>query len=123
METKYDKPRTPAEVISRAMAIWGPDGEHWCRYRLKKGDSYCLVGALSKAAYGKHSYAHLNGYKLHPKAKRTALSRAYAFVEKYIPSHIAMTQVNDNSSFKEVKSLMCSALKDALAEEEVGGRV
>lgn len=61
---------TPAEIAARALALLGPDGEHWTRWALVKhderlqygpnladgtldlihGDSWCLVGGLAVAA-------------------------------------------------------------------------
>ena len=44
-------PPQPATLASKMRAIFGPNGERWCKGALRRGDQYCLLGAAAAAAY------------------------------------------------------------------------
>ena len=101
-----------SEILAKTLELWGPNGEHWTQGDLEDfGNRYCLVGGISKAAYGYASY-HLNGSR--------EMSRAVATVRKHT-DYRNLIDFNDMGTraqaWPRVKGAVCKALRDCLEQE------
>jgi hypothetical protein len=110
-----------SEILTRSLELWGPDGEHWCTGNLQRGSiinrSYCLYGGVSKIALGKVAYADgsVEEHEALPNYQK-----ALGYIKRRLPAHShGIINFNDSMAdgFKDVKKVVCAALKDALADE------
>jgi hypothetical protein len=46
------EPGTPEVVLARALALFGPNGEHWVQHKRRDRDRYCAIAAIEEAAQG-----------------------------------------------------------------------
>ena len=125
---KYDTSITAADIISKALEIFGPDGEHWTTGALHKkvdgNDSYCMLGGLNKARAELKAMPAENtkakkllAEKINPAHCSYAASAIIGFNDR----KCAYGLYNDRSKkegFKKVKNAMCSVLKQELADKE-----
>ena len=45
--------KSASEILVKALQLFGPEGEHWCKEALERDGSYCLLGAVHKVATGR----------------------------------------------------------------------
>ena len=100
-----------SEILAKTLELWGPNGEHWTQGYLEDGNSsYCLVGGLTKAAYG-HAAYDLQG-------SRELREAAHAVIKH---SNANLIGFNDQGSraqtWPRVRNAVCKALKDCLERE------
>ena len=107
------------DILAKALEIWGPNGEHWCRGVLEHGgvyhNSYCLYGGIGKA------YCGFPIYDTEAKEHRRALRLISDEINKSNPHDLGIAHAHWNDSresFKPVKQVVCNALKQALNDEE-----
>ena len=121
-----------SEVLVRALEYWGKDGEYWVKKELVEEGSVCLVGGLSESIGGATYLEEMEN--CWPLADRRVYIQAMRYVYKAlvhgtaaarampardIDVETALLQFNDHDSttFKDVRGVVCSALKQALADE------
>lgn len=119
--------KTTSEIISGALDIFGPKGEHWNNHTLhgfRNGiETFCAIGGLQKAAIGGtlfSGYTGANGSNLN-KAVNLILEEvnskknsAICSIPTWNDSHPSGTK-----GFKQIKEVFCSALQRALDKEKV----
>lgn len=131
-----DTRKRVSEILADALALWGPDGEHWCTGSIRRDDKYCLIGGLAKAATGVEGYADEIGTRgVSPERVEDLIA-----VEQAVSDELKKTRAlhgptledglwswNDGygqedcpwkRAFPEVKAIVCAALKTAVAAEE-----
>lgn len=118
-----------SEILARALEIWGPNGERWIQGDLQNTDDddktkFCLYGGIGMAAIGQPCYTEdvIRMLEDKPNLIDEETVDAYIKVEKVIRNIVGenIVEFNDEEgrTFTEIKSVVCSALKKCLTEEE-----
>ena len=103
--------RTASEILARCLRLFGPTGAHWGKGELYQHGRYCLIGALSQAAFGEVGYS-MRG------------NPDYATAVRYLQRSTRLKNLvkfNDRASFTEVQKAIRDALKMIRARAGMGG--
>lgn len=102
--------KTTVEVLTGMLELFGPNGEHWCKHALENSGSYCLLGAAGKAACG------------NPMGTSEVCERATRSIRECVgteyPGFLAPFNNAPETTFKEIKEVMCKAIKAELGKAE-----
>lgn len=99
-----------ARVLDEALALLGPNGEHWIKGSAREGDSYCVIGAIRVAADDE--------MQRRPRPWGLVVSDARSAVLGVIRSaHIASWNDAQERQFSEVRSALLTARDIAAAAE------
>lgn len=130
-----------SDVLVRALEFWGQGGEQWIQTTLGDYSGACLVGGISMAALGRPEY--LDAIEAVAQGGRISIAGVtpYKQAMKYVWDELnarglitsnlecgktslqhesALIRYNDSiaKSYGDVKSVVCGAVKRALADEE-----
>jgi hypothetical protein len=122
-----------SEVLSTALERWGQGGENWIVSELDWDGKTCLIGGLSKAAFGVATYLNkARDGRPHKTALRKAMihvfdeldargfssyQRQSVLTNDYNLDH-ELYHFNDTTNFPTMRQVVCGALKRALKAEE-----
>lgn len=98
-----NQPKTVSELLANALVLLGPNGENWCkgRFNNETDDKFCMLGALGKAGHGHVVPAtHLE-------------FTAATLISTYV-GPVPIFNDRSTTTFKDVKNVMCKAIKAAL---------
>lgn len=111
-------PKTGVEVLARALEIWGPNGEKWCKGRWHTHNSvgfgqHCMLGGMHEAV------GRVNSTKSRPFIEALTLVKG-ALKSQPIPFKRSIIGFNDSSSttFSDVKNLVCGIIKREIEKED-----
>ena len=134
-----------SEVLAGALEFWGQGGEQWVQRELKVNSATCLVGGISKAAFGYPRYwesvrdsldsDQMNTHDDNVLAYRQAMKHVWDELDARDVSlqiredaeststamhEYALVHYNDDKRrcYGDVKSVVCGAVKRALAAED-----
>ena len=108
------QPNKIAELISEAINILGPNGEHWIRGRLDDGcGNYCMLGALSKA---NQKIPDSNLFTACESVARVIERKSYINCDGDV-SCIPIYNDIVASNFSQIKEVMCQAVNNEFKEQ------
>lgn len=112
-----------ADVLAKALEVWGPNGEHWIKNKLHYRGAHCMIGGIEQAAallkankdvkteaLVKAAYRLPNPYRSDPHSYEDSCDRIVDYNDA------------EHCRFRDVKNRVCTALKRELGVKKGKGK-
>lgn len=103
-----------AQAIDDALAILGPNGEHWIKNAARCGDSFCVAGAIGEGLTRRLVPRDRPVTLAHLDAVAEAMNRTISAIQLHVGCPVPVWNNSLSRQFPEIRAVL-TALRDCLA--------